>query len=309
MVRPIKYLLVKKYDETKPDALSKLPLEAISGITEDDVPGFEELGIKTISQLAEAKFEKLKGKELSDYKLNRGISYAIDIMIQAEEPGVHDEIMPIDELLDKQYEKTETTKLAGLETVAIEGVAPGNAEKLAKVGLKNIKQLADADLKKVKSAKLKDWEAEKFSQYAKWIMEYADVSEKNYFDNIEWEIKNKMLILKIDITKELGKSKSEKTTIVANTHGARLLKGTDLKLNAFGYKYPEEKKVKAAKQREMQNIEDSVEGNIITLKIDTTKDYGTSASGKNIIVATSRGNKKVDPTQIFVGVNLYKPKK
>ena len=95
--------------------------------------------------------------------------------------------------------------------------------------------------------------------------------------------------------------------IVANTHGARTLKGTEMKLNGFAYKYP--KDVKAAKQHEMQNIESSVDGNIITLTIDTTKDFGTSASGKNIIIATSRGNKMIDPTKIYVGINLYKPKK
>jgi hypothetical protein len=308
MVRPIKYLLVKKYDETKSKDLPNLPLDALSGIVEDDLAAFEDMGIKTIPELAEAEFVKLQGQQLSDYKLNRGISYAIDVMIQAEEPGVHDEIMPIDELLDKAYEKTPTTELAGLSTVAIEGVAPGNEKKLKKKDIKSVQQLAEAEVAAVKKAGLKDWEAEKFIQFAKWIMEYAEVPEKNYFDNIEWEIKDNMLILKIDITKELGNSRSGKTTLVANTHGARKLKDTEMKLNMFAYKYPAKKKVKAAKQREMQNIESSVDETIMTLTIDTTKDYGTSASGKNNIVATSRGNKKIDPTEIFVGVNLYKPK-
>ncbi|MHA1132445.1 MAG: hypothetical protein ACTSQI_16110 [Candidatus Helarchaeota archaeon] len=308
MVRPIKYLVVRKYEDVTKSDLSKLPLDAISGIVKDDIPGFEEQGIKTIPELAEAKFSKLQGKNLSDYKLNRGISYAIDIMIQVEEPGVHDEIMPIDELLDKEYEQTPPTELANLSTVAIEGVAPGSEKKLKKKNIKTVKELAEADVDTVKKAGLKDWEAEKFIQFAKWIMEYAEVSEKNYFDNIEWELKDNLLILKIDITKELGKSRSGKTTIVANTHGARRLKGTDMKLNGFAYKYPTEKKVKALKQREMQNIDSSVEGNIMTLTIDTTKEFGTSASGKNVIVATSRGNKQIEPTKIFVGINLYKPK-
>ncbi len=310
MVRPLKYLLVKEYQDTPTSELPKLPLNAISGITEKDIPKFKEIGIENIPKLADTEFSKEKGKGPGDYKLNRGISYAIDIMIHANEPGVHDEIMPIDELLDKKYEKTPDTELATLPTVAIEGVAPGNAEKLKGKGIKTIKDLAEADLDKIKSAGLRDWEAEKFSQFAKWVMEYAKINiAKPTMDNIEWEIKDKMLIIKIDITKEFGKSSTGKTIIVANSHGGRRLKGTELVLGAFAYKYPEKKETKAKKEREMQNIEMKLEGNIATLKIDTTKEYGSSASGKSIIVASSRGNKQVEDTGVFIGINVYKLKK
>lgn len=309
MVRPVKYLLVNEYQDTPMKELPNLPLNAISGIVEDDVPGFEDIDIKTVPKLADAEFRKLKEKELSDYKLNRGISYAIDIMIQANEPGVHEEIMPIDELLDKEYEKTPETELGGLTTVAIEGVASGNAKKLKKADVAStIEELAKVKVDKIKAAGLKDWEAEKFSQYAKWIMKYT--KEKTTFDNIEWEIKGKMLIVKIDISKELGKSSTGKTIIVASTHGGRRLKGTELSLGAFAYKYPEKKEIKKKKkEREMQNVEKKLDGNILTLTMDTTKDYGSSASGKSTIVASTRGNKKIEETEILVGLNLYKRKK
>ncbi|NVM53786.1 MAG: hypothetical protein HWN66_08805 [Candidatus Helarchaeota archaeon] len=59
----------------------------------------------------------------------------------------------------------------------------------------------------------------------------------------------------------------------------------------------------------MQNVEKKLDGNILTLTMDTTKDYGSSASGKSTIVASTRGNKKIEETEILVGLNLYKRKK
>ncbi|MHA1650035.1 MAG: hypothetical protein ACTSYB_07560 [Candidatus Helarchaeota archaeon] len=52
-----------------------------------------------------------------------------------------------------------------------------------------------------------------------------------------------------------------------------------------------------------------LEVDIATLKIDTTKEYGSSASGKSIVVASSRGNKQVEDTGVFIGINVYKLKK
>ena len=68
---------------------------------------------------------------------------------------------------------------------------------------------------------------------------------------------------------------------------------------------------------ELIGKEDSFEMNeqdgILTLKIDTTKDIGPSASGKTIMIASSGGNKKInvgDETSgdnfIMLGLNLYR---
>ena len=68
---------------------------------------------------------------------------------------------------------------------------------------------------------------------------------------------------------------------------------------------------------ELIGKEDSIEMNeqdgILTLKIDTTKDIGPSASGKTIMIASSGGNKKInvgDETSgdnfIMLGLNLYR---
>ena len=61
------------------------------------------------------------------------------------------------------------------------------------------------------------------------------------------------------------------------------------------------------------SIEMNVQDGILTLKIDTTKDIGPSASCKTIMIASSGGNKKInvgDETSgddfIMLGLNLYR---
>ncbi|MFX1449946.1 MAG: hypothetical protein ACFFCM_03820 [Promethearchaeota archaeon] len=309
MVRPLKYLLIKAYEKTGPSDLPNLPLEAIEGLIEEDMIGFSEMGINNIPELSEAKFSKLIGKELSDYKVNKGISYAIDVMIHSNEPGVHEEIMPIDELLDREYELTPPNKLGDLSTVAIEGVAPRGEKMLKDIGINTIKEFAESDIKKIKTAELYDWEAEKYLEYARWIMQYAEENIKTpEMDNIELEVKGNKLLFKFDITKEFGESSTGKTIIVAHSHGGKRIKGTDLSFGMYAYKYPTKKAVKPKKQKEMQNVDLKLDKNIVTLTIDMREDFGSSASGKSSIVASSRGNKQIEDTSVYLGLNVYKQK-
>ena len=263
LVRPIKYLLVKEFEETPPEELPNLQLDTIRGIVTEDLEDFSKLGIDHVSELADSEYGKLKGKELSDFKINRGISYAIDIMIHSKEPGVHEEIMPIDELLDRDKETTPPAELADLPTVDIEGVAQRGEAALKKIGIKTIKEFADSDMKDVKKAKYPDWEAEKYLEYARWIMEYAELNiEKPKMENIESKVDGDTLIINFDVTKEFGPSATGKTTIVAHSHGGQRIKGTDLGFNMFAFKYPTKKTTKPKKTKEMQNIDVSIDGNI-----------------------------------------------
>lgn len=53
------------------------------------------------------------------------------------------------------------------------------------------------------------------------------------------------------------------------------------------------------------NIAASLDGDILTLKIDISERNGKSASGKTTIVATSSGNQMVPGTPVIIGVNAY----
>ena len=63
----------------------------------------------------------------------------------------------------------------------------------------------------------------------------------------------------------------------------------------------------------MKNIEMSVVGNTLTIKVDLTKEFGSSLSGKTIIIASSEGNQSIwthnpDHGEIKIGLNVYKKK-
>jgi hypothetical protein len=58
----------------------------------------------------------------------------------------------------------------------------------------------------------------------------------------------------------------------------------------------------------MKNVELKVEGNILTIKVDLSKEYGPSSSGKTIIVASTEGNVTVPERDEKIGLNVYKKK-
>jgi hypothetical protein len=145
-IRPIRYLLKREYHQTLISEILDLPLDAIKGLSSNDLPKFQEIGIDTIPKLAETTFSKGRDKGPSDTKLNHGISYAIDLMIHAEEPGIYDEIMPLEELLVKRYERTPGSALPSLDITAIEGLSENNAEKLRKENINLVKELAEVDI-------------------------------------------------------------------------------------------------------------------------------------------------------------------
>jgi hypothetical protein len=58
----------------------------------------------------------------------------------------------------------------------------------------------------------------------------------------------------------------------------------------------------------MKNVEMTVEGNILTIKVDLTKDFGPSSSKKSIIIASTEGKVTVPDRQGKVGLNVYRTK-
>jgi hypothetical protein len=57
----------------------------------------------------------------------------------------------------------------------------------------------------------------------------------------------------------------------------------------------------------MQNVEFKVEGNILTVTVDLSKDFGASASGKTISIASTKGNVSIPGHEgVKIGLNVYK---
>jgi hypothetical protein len=52
----------------------------------------------------------------------------------------------------------------------------------------------------------------------------------------------------------------------------------------------------------------AVEGNILTITVDLSKEFGPSSSGKTIIVASTEGSVTVPDREVKLGLNVYKKK-
>ena len=58
----------------------------------------------------------------------------------------------------------------------------------------------------------------------------------------------------------------------------------------------------------MKNVEMSVEGNTLIIKVDLSKEFGPSSSGKNVIIASTEGNQSVPCRDEKIGLNVYRKK-
>ncbi|WP_455244738.1 hypothetical protein [Petrachloros mirabilis] len=58
----------------------------------------------------------------------------------------------------------------------------------------------------------------------------------------------------------------------------------------------------------MKNVEMKVEGTKLTITVDLEKEFGPSASGKTIIIASTEGNVTIPDRQEKVGLNVYRKK-
>lgn len=56
----------------------------------------------------------------------------------------------------------------------------------------------------------------------------------------------------------------------------------------------------------MKNIEMSVNGDVLTIKVDLSKTFGKSSSGKSTIIASTEGNVSVPgKEEVKIGLNIY----
>ena len=59
----------------------------------------------------------------------------------------------------------------------------------------------------------------------------------------------------------------------------------------------------------MKNVEMTVEGTTLTIKVDLSKEFGPSSSGKTIIIASTEGNVSIPGAEDKkIGLNVYRKK-
>ena len=58
----------------------------------------------------------------------------------------------------------------------------------------------------------------------------------------------------------------------------------------------------------MKNVEMKVEGSVLVIRVDLSKEFGPSASGKTTIIASTEGNVSIPDREEKVGLNVYRKK-
>ena len=56
----------------------------------------------------------------------------------------------------------------------------------------------------------------------------------------------------------------------------------------------------------MINAEFVVEGDMLTIRVDLSKEFGPSSSGKSIVIASTKGNVAIPGREEKVGLNVYR---
>jgi hypothetical protein len=57
----------------------------------------------------------------------------------------------------------------------------------------------------------------------------------------------------------------------------------------------------------MKNCEMKLNGSILTITVDISKEFGTSSSGKSIIIGSTEGNVSIpEKADIKIGLNVYR---
>jgi hypothetical protein len=57
----------------------------------------------------------------------------------------------------------------------------------------------------------------------------------------------------------------------------------------------------------MKNVDMKLNGNILTITVDITKEFGLSSSGKSLIIGSTEGNVSIpEKEEIKIGLNVYK---
>ncbi len=123
--------------------------------------------------------------------------------------------------------------------------------------------------------------------------------------NVEARVEENTLTLVVDLSRDFGPSKSGKTQIVASTEGNKSVPGREEKIGMNVYRQESKKAVKG-RRASFKNVEMSVDGDILTIIVDLSKEFGPSKSGKTVIIASTEGNQLVLGREERIGLNIYK---
>lgn len=123
--------------------------------------------------------------------------------------------------------------------------------------------------------------------------------------NVALEVEGEILVIRVDLSKEFGPSKSGKTVIVASTEGNKSVPGRSEKVGLNVYKDLNAAK-KIGNKSSFKNMEMELNAEELIIRVDLSKEMGPSKSGKTVIIGSTGGNQLVYGRSEKIGLNVYK---
>jgi hypothetical protein len=123
--------------------------------------------------------------------------------------------------------------------------------------------------------------------------------------NIELSLRGDIMTITIDLSQEFGPSKSGKTIIIASSQGNKTVPGREEKIGLNVYRQENAKPTKG-RRTEFKNVVMSVDGDLLRVTVDLSKEFGLSKSGQTTIVASTEGNQFVYGRSEKIGLNVYR---
>lgn len=125
--------------------------------------------------------------------------------------------------------------------------------------------------------------------------------------NVELHIEKNILTIIVDLSQDLGPSKSGRNNIVATTEGNKTIPGREERIGMTVYREIDPKVLKKGGKDTFKNVRMIVEKDTLTMFVDLATEVGPSKSGKNIIIASTGGNQLAPSRHEKIGLNVYRP--
>lgn len=123
--------------------------------------------------------------------------------------------------------------------------------------------------------------------------------------NAEMSVVGNILTVTVDLSKEIGPSKSGKTIMIASSEGNKIIPGTGYRLGLNVYRTANSRQGKG-RVKSFKNLEMNVEENVLTITVDLSQELGPSKSGKTVIIASTEGNRLIFGRSEKIGMNVYR---
>eukprot|EP01063_Lacrimia_lanifica_P031424 TRINITY_DN5177_c0_g1_i1.p1 TRINITY_DN5177_c0_g1~~TRINITY_DN5177_c0_g1_i1.p1 ORF type:complete len:404 (+),score=190.15 TRINITY_DN5177_c0_g1_i1:52-1263(+) len=116
----------------------------------------------------------------------------------------------------------------------------------------------------------------------------------------------KVLVIKVDLTQDHGKSSTGKSNIIGSANGVLGKSGLRINCNVYAKEGKPFNKggLNTFEAPDLENMDMSVDGTTFIARVDLTKEGTKSKNTDTILVGSTSGNRKIGGSNVFCGINI-----